>query len=111
LLEEDIYGKQTVLAELRADPYHFPEHTSLYQNYPNPFNAQTSIRFSLAWDTPVTLTIYDSIGKIVKRISYQSMLSGQHYIVFDAHELASGIYFYSLDTDQAHLTRQMILLR
>lgn len=88
-----------------------PEEFHLYQNYPNPFNNSTSISFSLTANAKVKLTIYDSLGRQVKRIADNEFESGSHTINFDADGLASGIYLYKIEGGGFSEAKKMILLK
>jgi hypothetical protein len=84
---------------------------SLKQNYPNPFNNSTLIRFELPTASPVQLSIHDIIGREVGLQDLGMLSPGHHLVTFDARQLPSGIYFYTLQTAQATQTRKMILLK
>ena len=90
---------------------------NLYQNYPNPFNPSTLIKYSLSRESNVKLIVYNSLGQIVKVLVNSPQASGYHEINFNASNLASGVYFYTLNTgstsgDQSfHSTRKMLLLK
>lgn len=74
-----------------------PNEYRLYQNYPNPFNSQTNIRFSLTKNSIVQIKIYDIAGK--EKTIWQSdriLEAGTHELQFDANDLSSGVYFYSI---------------
>jgi hypothetical protein len=67
----------------------------LGQNYPNPFNRQTSFPFGLPEMGRVTLDIFDSQGaRVTQVVKNQSFEPGNHVIVWDAAQFASGSYFY-----------------
>jgi photosystem II stability/assembly factor-like uncharacterized protein len=68
----------------------------LIQNYPNPFNPMTTITYSLPFDSKVTIKIYDIAGKEVSELANGFQNSGNHSLVLDASNLASGVYFYRL---------------
>jgi hypothetical protein len=100
-----------VLAEVTT-----PSVFLLEQNYPNPFNPTTTIGFSLATDSKVSLKIFNALGQEVKSIVNGNMTSGFHEIVFDASEFNSGVYFYRIDAtgiDGQNFTqvRKMILAK
>lgn len=90
---------------------------SLLQNYPNPFNPSTEIKFTLPFEGDVKLMVYNILGKVVKELIDKSMLAGYHETIFNADELSSGIYFYSLALSsndgkgKYSFVRKMILLR
>ncbi len=83
----------------------------LSQNYPNPFNPTTSIQFNLDAPSQVSLTIYNTLGKNIATLVNKRLSSGSYLYEFDGSELASGIYFYRLETDKAISQKKMILLK
>ncbi len=85
---------------------------ALYQNYPNPFNPTTLIKFSLDKEQRVSLNVYNLLGKLVKKIIDGRLTAGEHSVVFNANNLTSGVYFYSLRGDNGRIiTRKLILLK
>ncbi|MBE2256552.1 MAG: T9SS type A sorting domain-containing protein, partial [Ignavibacteria bacterium] len=85
---------------------------TLHQNYPNPFNPITKISFSLPKDVKVTLVIYDILGReIAKLVNNELKPAGSHTFEFNASKLSSGIYFYSLKTDDFKQTKRMVLIK
>ncbi len=72
------------------------ESFSLGQNYPNPFNPVTTIKYSLKFDSYVTMKIYDVTGKLVSIIIDGNIEAGNRQVNFDAKNLASGVYFYNI---------------
>jgi len=83
----------------------------LSQNYPNPFNPSTNISYQLKEDGFVNLTIYNSIGESISELVNQRQEQGNYSIEFNASNLPSGIYFYSIQTENFTDTKKMILLR
>ncbi len=72
----------------------------LEQNYPNPFNPTTTIEFTLATPSAVSLTIYDLTGREVASLFDNDQLEeGFHAVDFDANNLSTGIYFYRILTN------------
>ncbi len=89
-----------------------PENFELVQNYPNPFNPSTEIRFSLAEDAMVQLSVYDVMGREVSRLLDQPLSAGTHAVTWVADsELPSGVYVYRLSAGDVVSTRQMVLLK
>ena len=88
-----------------------PESFSLEQNYPNPFNPVTNIIFSLPKSGNVKLTVMDITGREILTLINDSYSAGTYKIDLDASQLASGIYFYRLQTSEFTQTRKMILLK
>jgi hypothetical protein len=85
--------------------------TFLYQNYPNPFNPITAIKFDLPKTSKVSLKIYTILGEEVTTLVSAQLPPGQYSYLWDAHDLASGVYFYKLDTAGFIQTRTMVLIR
>ena len=74
-----------------------PDVFSLEQNYPNPFNPSTMIKFSLAADSKVSLTVFDVLGQEVANLISGNLAAGLHEINFNASNINSGVYFYRID--------------
>lgn len=98
-----------------------PEKTLLLANYPNPFNPETWIPYELATDTNVKLTIYNAQGAVVRTLSLGHQSAG-YYTGRDraaywdgrnsfGEQVASGLYFYQLETDETSLMRKMVILK
>jgi hypothetical protein len=84
---------------------------SLSANYPNPFNPSTSISYSIPENTLVTLKIYDVLGNEVVELINEQKESGNYQIDFNASELSSGIYYYTLTAGNFTSTKKMILMK
>jgi hypothetical protein len=83
----------------------------LAQNYPNPFNPTTNIRFRIAKSGFVSLKIYDSNGKEVTTLVGENLSAGSYNYSWDARGLASGVYFYRLNTEGNSAVRKMLLIQ
>ena len=88
-----------------------PAEYALEQNYPNPFNPTTNINFSLAEAGVVKLAVYNLLGQKVAVILDESRDAGSHSVTFDASELPSGAYFYTIETAQFKQTKKMLLAK
>jgi len=88
-----------------------PEVLSLSQNYPNPFNPTTNIDFAIREPGNVQLAVYNVAGQMVGMLANGNYAVGQHTVTFDASELSSGVYFYTLSTQNESLSRKMILVK
>ena len=84
---------------------------NLSQNYPNPFNPSTLIKYSLEKEELVSIEIYNILGERVDELVNEVKSEGIHQIVFNSSNLPSGVYFYSIRTQNFTDTRKMILLR
>lgn len=89
-----------------------PNKYILFQNYPNPFNPKTVIRFHIPFISIVSLKIYDVLGReITILIDNEETHSGTNEVEFDASKLASGIYFYTLFSNNKILSKKMMLIK
>lgn len=83
----------------------------LSQNYPNPFNPTTEIKFNLADAGLTSLKVYDMLGREVRTLVNENLVSGSHTVTFNASNLASGIYIYRLISKNNSVTRRMTLIK
>lgn len=84
----------------------------LFQNYPNPFNSSTNISYSLRVKSLITLRIYDIAGKEKRILINEKKTQGNYTIKFDGSGLSSGIYFYSLFSDNKLIdTKKLIIVK
>lgn len=88
-----------------------PSEFSISQNYPNPFNPSTTIDFSLPTDTKVSIRVYDITGKEAAIVVNTNMNTGFHSISFNAVNLSSGVYFYTINAGNFTKTLKMILIK
>jgi uncharacterized lipoprotein YddW (UPF0748 family) len=88
-----------------------PNVFDLNQNYPNPFNPSTTIRFAVPLSGPVSLRVYDMLGREIAVLVDGSLTPGYYSARFDAHTLSSGIYFYRLVASGFVETRKMQLIK
>ena len=98
-----------------------PEKTQLFANYPNPFNPETWIPYELATDTHVKITIYNTQGVVIRTLQFGHQSAG-YYTDRDraaywdgrnalGEQVASGLYFYQLETDEMSSMRKMVILK
>ena len=88
-----------------------PRKFSLEQNFPNPFNGQTTIEFDLPRRTQVTIRIFDISGRQVKVLQNAVLNAGQHRLRMNSSELASGVYFYRIETPEFIESKKMVLIK
>ena len=81
----------------------------LDQNFPNPFNPSTCISFSITKEGPVTLRVFDILGREVATLVNENRKAGQYTERFDGSRFASGVYMYVLQSAEGRLTSRMIL--
>jgi hypothetical protein len=83
----------------------------LGQNYPNPFNPTTNIKFKLPVRSDVRLVLMNILGQEVKVIAAGSYEAGSHTVTLDASSLASGVYFYKLQTGKFSDAKKLVILK
>ncbi len=88
-----------------------PDNFVLSQNYPNPFNPTTEIEYGLKERTHVSLNLYSVNGTLIKRLVDGVKGAGYYSVRISGADLASGIYFYKLTTDQFTVVKKMVLLK
>ncbi len=88
-----------------------PKQYVLYQNYPNPFNPSTTITFYLPEAADVNLAVYNILGERVATLINEFLKAGSHSIIFNARDLASGIYICRYQTANFQQTKKILLLK
>jgi hypothetical protein len=93
-----------------------PEVFALSQNYPNPFNPSTKIGFDLPKPSFVSLDIYDVLGRKVSTLINEHLMAGSKQVQWNGRdntgaEVASGVYFYRLQTGDHVEVKKMVLLK
>jgi hypothetical protein len=84
----------------------------LGQNYPNPFNPSTRIQFALPRTGKVEMKVYNVLGQVVATLVNGQYATGKYAVEWNAHQLASGVYFYRLTVDNNVIdTKKMMLLK
>ena len=93
------------------EPVSLPRQTKLHQNYPNPFNPSTIIEYELSQPIDVRLEVFDVAGRLVRTLVFSKQSQGRHSVSFNAHGLASGVYFYRLQAGELIQVRKMVLIK
>ena len=89
-----------------------PESFELYQNYPNPFNPETLIAYALNKDASIELSVYNLKGEKVSVLVNGNVSAGIHKVNFNAENLTSGVYYYSLHINgKTEAVKKMLLVR
>lgn len=86
-----------------------PDENGLVTNYPNPFNAQTVIEYTVSQTSDVSLEVYNAIGQHIKTLFRGEQAKNNYSYTFDAKDLPSGIYFYTLTVNNQRFTQSMVL--
>jgi glucuronoarabinoxylan endo-1,4-beta-xylanase len=98
---------------VESNPNHLPNKFELGQSYPNPFSSSTAIPYQLKKGADVRVTIFDILGKEVRKFFVGSQTAGSHNILWDGRDnfgkrVASGIYFYKLQAGDESQVRKMV---
>jgi len=94
------------------NPIEIPVNYELSQNYPNPFNPVTKINFDLPKEGLVKLKVYDLLGReIAVLVNNEFKQPGRYTVEFNGTNLASGIYFYRIETKEFIQTKKMVLVK
>jgi hypothetical protein len=88
-----------------------PKEFKLTQNFPNPFNPMTKINFALPKQGFVTLKIYDIIGREIKTLVNEVKQTGYYTVDFNGSSLASGVYFYRIQSGDFISVKRMVLIK
>ena len=112
---ESQYTGVSVLTSVE-DENGIPTEFSLSQNYPNPFNPTTEIKFSIPKQSSVKIVVYGLSGDAVATLVNQTMSAGNYRVVWngrsdDGRTVASGVYFYHLQSEGFVATKKMTLLK
>jgi len=83
----------------------------LYNNYPNPFNPSTIINFDVPQKSNLKMKIYNTLGEVVYVLADRNFDPGKYSVDFDGSNLASGIYFYSLEGEGLMQVKRMVLVK
>jgi hypothetical protein len=99
-----------------VDEKEIPKAYNLAQNFPNPFNPVTTIRFDVKDRGHVSLKIYNVAGQLVKTLVDEVKDASSYAIHWDGTnnigtEVASGVYFYEMESGNFRKTMKMVLLR
>ena len=109
MAELELLGKLETSVEQKTPVQ--PGEFALSQNYPNPFNPTTTISYSIKTAGNVELKVYDLLGKQVASLVNKVQNPGVYNVTFDAHDLASGIYIYTLKSADAVISNKMVLMK
>ncbi|NQU05148.1 MAG: T9SS type A sorting domain-containing protein [Calditrichaeota bacterium] len=88
-----------------------PEEFSLSPVYPNPFNPSAQIDFALPQTTNIKLTVWDAAGRHLNVIASGQFPAGYHNVTWHANNLPTGVYIFSLETEEIRLVTKGILIR
>jgi hypothetical protein len=111
LKQIDLDGSVTYSESVEVKFDASPESFSLMQNYPNPFNPVTTIKYQLPEKSFVSIKVYDVLGKEVASLFNAEQPEGIHEIEFNASELSSGIYIYTISAGNFRDSKKLMLMK
>jgi len=102
--------------QLSVEEELIPDEFALSQNYPNPFNPSTQIRYALAENTKVTVTIYNMLGSKVRTLVNNYQDAGFKNVLWNATNdngasVSAGMYIYTIQAGNFYQAKKMILLK
>jgi len=110
-IDDIFFEKATAIDDPANKLARIPDDFKLFPNYPNPFNPETKIRYDLPQDTHVKINVYNIAGHYIKNLVNENKNAGSYEVIFDGSELASGVYFYSLEAGAYRDVKKLILLK
>lgn len=97
LKQMDFDGTYAYSPEVEVSVDFTPKEYTLYQNYPNPFNPVTTIKYSLPFESNVRIAVYNILGEMLDVLVDETKAVGFHDFNWNASNLASGIYIYTIE--------------
>lgn len=118
VINDSLYGDTTtVITSVKDLSENLITEFELYPNYPNPFNPNTTIGYKLLTAQNISLIVYDTMGKEVKRLIYNEFHSpGIYKAIWDGknnsyQSVSSGVYYFRLIGGGINITRSMVLMK
>lgn len=111
-----IYSTGVNLTNLEKPSNSLYQNFKLAQNYPNPFNPTTTIKYTVPTRNKISIKIYDINGQMIRELINEEKSSGEYSVVWDGQnnfgsKVASGTYFYQIQTGDFSQAKKMILLK
>ena len=107
-----INGKQYgTIVSVKKMENNLPSDVVLYNNYPNPFNPATTIKFEIPTASFVTIKVFDMLGKEIATLVNETKSAGYYNVTFDASKLTSGVYIYTISTNNFTQSRKILLMK
>jgi hypothetical protein len=110
-----------IISKDHPETYIVPKHSVLLQNYPNPFNPETWVPYRLAKSGDVKVNIYNVAGQLVRTLELGYREAGSYTVKERAaywdgrnnlsERIASGVYFYHIQSGSFHATKRMVIVK
>jgi N-acetylneuraminic acid mutarotase len=107
---EIFYNNDNVAQSVKSDLVHISGF-ELEQNYPNPFNPSTQIRYSIPGDGNIKLCLYNALGQEITTLVNDWRTKGTYTVAFNAGNLSSGVYFYTLTSGSFTAAKKLTLIK
>jgi len=121
ILDNVNLSNSRIITKTNGEVRVIPSNFALLQNYPNPFNPETWLPYKLAQDAPVTISVYNARGQLVRLINLGTQRAGVYLSKDKAaywngrnslgEKAASGVYFYTLQAGKFTTTRRMLIIK
>jgi hypothetical protein len=118
---EKIKNFKLIISKAHPETYIVPKRSVLLQNYPNPFNPETWVPYKLAKASDVTINIYNVAGQLVRTLELGHREVGSYTVRERAaywdgrnvsgERVASGVYFYNIQSGSFHATKRMVIVK
>jgi hypothetical protein len=99
------------ISGISLNPITLPEDFSIAQNYPNPFNSETKINYSIAQDGYVSIKVYNVLGQLIETLVSEYKSAGFYNATFNARDITSGVYFYTIQSGGYGMSKKMMYLK
>jgi len=106
-----LYKSNSIVVDVNERKISSASTFELFQNFPNPFNSNTNIKYEILQASRVVVKVYDLMGNEVVTLINRYQEAGSYDLMFQADDLASGIYFYQLQASEFIATKKLILLK
>ncbi|MEO8211261.1 MAG: T9SS type A sorting domain-containing protein [bacterium] len=103
--------QEIIRTNLQQTNTNVPSEYVLFQNYPNPFNPVTKIKFSVPENQFIKIQVYDIQGKEIQQLLNERVQAGNYETKFNGNNFSSGIYYYTLESDNFSITKKMLLIK
>ncbi len=116
LKQIDLDGSISYSKQIEIEVNNTPKEFALFRNYPNPFNPSTSIRYDVPVQSPVTLDIYDALGRLVRSLVSEIKDPGRYTITWNGRNnynepVSSGFYVYRIKAGNFSAVKKMLMLK
>ncbi len=96
---------------LSVDNGNKPNTYTLFSAYPNPFNGKVTLSYKLEESQQIRIHVFDLSGKLVDKIFSGKVISGDHFVSWDAENYSSGVYIVQLNFNDVHVSQKILLLK